>query len=184
MQCHIRRVQPTRCDVSQVNYSCKTLYMFQTGFPSIIRSTKLHIQRQVFVRPILLPAGSRPGQQQVAVTSSSSSSSSSSYSSSSSSSVGTTAHCGLWPVEKCPSILSYLGASNGLTNTWRCMCSFELLMMDGGFPCFPSVVRQMLGYSSQRRGTDRILTSAQSRVNGLLYVLLVLIVVVICNFGL
>ena len=54
---------------------------------------------------------------------------------------------------------------------------------DRGFPCFPSVVRQMLGYSSQRRGTVRILTSAQSRVNGLLYVLLVLIVV-ICNFGL
>ena len=23
------------------------------------------------------------------------------------------------------------GSSNGLTNTWRCMCSFELLMMDG-----------------------------------------------------
>jgi len=54
---------------------------------------------------------------------------------------------------------------------------------DRGFPCFPSVVRQMLGYFSQRRGTVRILTSAQSRVDGLLYVLLVLIVV-ICNFGL
>jgi len=26
--------------------------MFQTGFPSTIRSSKLHIQRQVFVRPI------------------------------------------------------------------------------------------------------------------------------------
>jgi len=23
------------------------------------------------------------------------------------------------------------GSSIGLTNTWRCMCSFELLMMDG-----------------------------------------------------
>ena len=23
------------------------------------------------------------------------------------------------------------GSSNSLTNTWRCMCSFELLMMDG-----------------------------------------------------
>jgi len=33
-------------------YFCKTLYMFQTVFPSIIRSSKLHIQRQVFVRPI------------------------------------------------------------------------------------------------------------------------------------
>jgi len=30
-------------------------YMFQTVFPSIIRSSKLHIQRQVFVRPVLLP---------------------------------------------------------------------------------------------------------------------------------
>jgi len=29
--------------------------MFQTGFPPIIRSSKLHIQRQVFVRPLLLP---------------------------------------------------------------------------------------------------------------------------------
>ena len=37
-------------------YFCKTLYMFQTVFPSIIRSTKLHIQRQEFVRPLLLPA--------------------------------------------------------------------------------------------------------------------------------
>jgi len=33
--------------------------MFQTGFPSIIWSSKLHIQRQVFVRPLLLPAGSQ-----------------------------------------------------------------------------------------------------------------------------
>jgi len=30
--------------------------MFQTSFPSIISSSKLHIQRQVFVRPLLLPA--------------------------------------------------------------------------------------------------------------------------------
>jgi len=37
-------------------YFCKTLYMFQTVFPPIIRSTKLHIQRQKFVRPILLRA--------------------------------------------------------------------------------------------------------------------------------
>jgi len=36
----------------------KTRYMFQTGFPFIIRSSKLHIQRQAFVRPILLPAAS------------------------------------------------------------------------------------------------------------------------------
>jgi len=32
--------------------------MFQTVFQSIIRSSKLHIHRQVFVRPILLPAAS------------------------------------------------------------------------------------------------------------------------------
>jgi len=32
--------------------------MFQTVFLSIIRSSKLHIQRQVFVRPLLLPAAS------------------------------------------------------------------------------------------------------------------------------
>ena len=28
-------------------YLCKTLYVFQKGFPSIIRSSKLHTQRQV-----------------------------------------------------------------------------------------------------------------------------------------
>ena len=61
--------------------------MFQTFFPSIIRSSKLHIQRQVFVRPLLLTVA---GLARLAA-----------------------------------------GSSNGLTNTWRCMCSFELLMMDG-----------------------------------------------------
>jgi len=39
-------------------YFCKTPYMFQTVFPSIIRSSKLHIQHQVFLRPILLLAAS------------------------------------------------------------------------------------------------------------------------------
>jgi len=29
--------------VSKVIYSCKTLYMFRTVFPFIIRSSKLHI---------------------------------------------------------------------------------------------------------------------------------------------
>ena len=67
-----RRVQPTKCNDSRFIHFCKTLYMFQTVFPSIIRSSKLHIQRQVFA-----------------------------------------------------------GSSIGLTNTWRCMCSFELLMMEG-----------------------------------------------------
>jgi len=46
---NVRRVQPTRCDVSQFIYFCKMLYMFQTVFPSIIRSSKLHIQHQVLV---------------------------------------------------------------------------------------------------------------------------------------
>jgi len=55
---HIRTVKPTRYNVSQFIYFCKTLYMFQTVFPSIIRGSKLHIQRQVFVRPLLLPAAS------------------------------------------------------------------------------------------------------------------------------
>ena len=39
-------------------YFCKTIYMFQTVFPSIIRSSKLHIERQAFVRLLLLPAAS------------------------------------------------------------------------------------------------------------------------------
>ena len=52
---YIPGVQPTRC-VSQLIYFCNTLYMFQSVFPSIISSSKLHIQRQVFVRPLLLPA--------------------------------------------------------------------------------------------------------------------------------
>jgi len=76
-------------------YFCKTLYMFQTVFPSISRRSKLHIQRQVFARPILLPAPSLAFR---------------------SSSVLKTAH-----------------TASGIchTNTGRCMCSFELLMMDG-----------------------------------------------------
>ena len=32
--------------------------MFQTVFPAIIRSSKLHIQHQVFIRPLLLPGAS------------------------------------------------------------------------------------------------------------------------------
>ena len=54
----ILRIQPTRCKVSQFIYFYKTLYMFQTVFPSIIRGLKLHIQRQAFVRPLTLPAAS------------------------------------------------------------------------------------------------------------------------------
>ena len=36
--------------VSQIIYSCKTLYMFRTAFPSIIRSSKLHIRQQAYVK--------------------------------------------------------------------------------------------------------------------------------------
>jgi hypothetical protein len=32
--------------LSQIIYSCKTLYIFRTVFPSIIRSSKLHIQQR------------------------------------------------------------------------------------------------------------------------------------------
>ena len=32
--------------------------MFQRDFPSVIRSSKLHMTAQVFVRPVLLPAAS------------------------------------------------------------------------------------------------------------------------------
>jgi len=42
-------------------YFCKTLNMFQTVFPSIIGSSKVHIQHQAFVRPLLLPAASLDG---------------------------------------------------------------------------------------------------------------------------
>jgi hypothetical protein len=61
--------------VSQIIYSCKTLYMFRTVFPFIIRSSKLHIQQQAYVKQLLLPAASGdirycypPLSRQVAVT--------------------------------------------------------------------------------------------------------------------
>jgi len=39
-----------------ISVRCSTC--FRRGFPSIIRSSKLYIQSQVFVRPLLLPAAS------------------------------------------------------------------------------------------------------------------------------
>ena len=39
--------------VSQVIYSCKKLYMFRPVFPSIIRSWKLHIRQQTYVKQLL-----------------------------------------------------------------------------------------------------------------------------------
>jgi len=46
---HVCRVQPTKCNISRFIYFCKTPYMFQTVFPSIIMSSKLHIQCRVLV---------------------------------------------------------------------------------------------------------------------------------------
>jgi hypothetical protein len=40
--------------LSQIIYSCKTLYMFRMVFPSIIRSSKLHIRTaMVYVKQLL-----------------------------------------------------------------------------------------------------------------------------------
>ena len=50
-------VKPTRCtDVLNSFYFGMTLYMFRTVFPSIIRSSRLYIQQQVYVKEILLSA--------------------------------------------------------------------------------------------------------------------------------
>jgi len=44
-------VKPTRCtNVSTLFYFGMTLYMFRTVFPSIIRSSRLYIWQQAFVR--------------------------------------------------------------------------------------------------------------------------------------
>jgi len=51
----ISTVKPTRCtNVSTFFYFGKTLYMFRTVFPSIIRISVLYIQQQAFVKQILL----------------------------------------------------------------------------------------------------------------------------------
>jgi len=50
-------VKPIRCtNVSNIFYFWMTLYMFRTVFPSIIRSSRLYIQQQAFVKQILLSA--------------------------------------------------------------------------------------------------------------------------------
>ena len=50
-------VKPTRCtSVVNLFYFRMTLYMFRTVFPSIIRSSRLYIQQQAFVKQILLSA--------------------------------------------------------------------------------------------------------------------------------
>jgi len=51
-------VKLTRCtNVSHLFYFGMALYMFRTVFPSIIRSSRLYIQQQSFVKQILLSAG-------------------------------------------------------------------------------------------------------------------------------
>jgi len=53
----ISTVKPTRCiNVSNLFYFGMTLYMFRTVFPSIIRSSRLYIQKQAYVKLILLSA--------------------------------------------------------------------------------------------------------------------------------
>ena len=50
-------VKPTRCtNVSNLFYFGITLYMFRTVFPSIIRSSRLYMQQQAFVKQIQLSA--------------------------------------------------------------------------------------------------------------------------------
>jgi hypothetical protein len=54
---YISIVKPTRCtNVSNLFYFAMTLYMFRTVFPSIIRSSRLYIKQQAFVKEILLSA--------------------------------------------------------------------------------------------------------------------------------
>jgi len=42
--------------MSQIYFIGVTLYMFRTVFPSIIRSSKLYVQQQAYVKQILLSA--------------------------------------------------------------------------------------------------------------------------------
>ena len=54
----VSTVKPTRCtNVSNLFYFGMTLYMFRAVPPSIIRSSRLYIQQQAFVKQILLSAG-------------------------------------------------------------------------------------------------------------------------------
>jgi len=42
--------------MSQIYFTGVTLYMFRTVFPSIIRSSRLYILQQAFVKQVLLSA--------------------------------------------------------------------------------------------------------------------------------
>ena len=51
-------VKPTRCtNVPNLFYFGMILYMFRTVFPSIIRSSRLYIQQQAYVKQILHQCG-------------------------------------------------------------------------------------------------------------------------------
>jgi len=53
----VSTVKQTRCTiVSNLFYFGMTLYMFRTVFPSLIRSSRLYIEQQAFVKQILLSA--------------------------------------------------------------------------------------------------------------------------------
>ena len=57
-------VKPTRCtNVSNLFYFGMTLYTFQTVFLSIIRSSRLYVQQQAYVKQILLYVQSSSGVQ-------------------------------------------------------------------------------------------------------------------------
>jgi hypothetical protein len=117
--------------VSQIIYSCKTLHMFRTVFPSIIRSSRLHIHWQVCVNQLLLPAASRD---EVELQS---------FRPSSGAQECTYSDrrvsfncCYLLPAGMrwdCSSTSFPLaaGSSGWLTHACHCMCRLELLMMDG-----------------------------------------------------
>jgi len=54
---YISIVKPMRCtSFSNLFYFVVAPYMFRTVFPSIIRSLRLYIQHQVYVKQILLTA--------------------------------------------------------------------------------------------------------------------------------
>jgi hypothetical protein len=62
------QVEPTRRNITQYNYYCETLYMFQAGPPPIVRSSKLYTQHRVYVRLyyyLLLSWKTLPWQRQV-----------------------------------------------------------------------------------------------------------------------
>jgi hypothetical protein len=52
---YISIVKPTRHTIfSNLFYFLVALYMFRTVFPSIIRSLRLYVQQQIYVKQILL----------------------------------------------------------------------------------------------------------------------------------